>query len=224
MSENGRSDLPLFEDRWNCQFHRQLYAILGCTSLFIGGFIAFLFLVVIPFGGGYRGRRQFLSVILIMFGVFLLSLRTIYHPIRILKDGLSFTVPVQHHFLPFDQVDFITKADLERVNIYRKAPGDVPLSIASVASGIKADDRIRDWSRFYNTLKACLMSAQPDKSESYLVRDYQEVEWAPEALGVLENRRGLKWDQSRVARWTNEEVLKQDRRLVELADIQGYLK
>jgi len=230
MDGPGPSDSPLFEDDWNCRDNQRGLVAIGSSIITMGVLTGTIF------GFWTRGAGGALCYLLIIFivstglGAFILSQWGMYRPFRIMEDGISFTKPSSQPFLPFDQIDFIITADNEIVHVYTMAFDDHPITIASTERNMPADpdiryfERIGDWPRFYETFKACLTMAQPETRESYLIREYDEVEWTAEALDALDNRLGWGLEASNIARRINEEVLKQDRRLVELADIQGYLK
>lgn len=225
----------LFEDSYNSKSHLIWYTWLGILAISIGLFFIFLF-ILSPVGIDYftlfsfyspaRDGLIYLSICFfsILFGIFLFRLRKEYHRFRLFEDGISFTVPVNNPFLPFNQIDFITKADYDRITIYRKSPGTIPLTISSSENQIGAHDVISDRARFLDTFGERLKRAHPDRSETSLIRDYKNVGWTSEALEALENR--LRWglEGSEVARWTNEEILKSGRDRVDLSDIHKFLK
>ena len=214
----------LFEDSWNYRFHRLNWGILGSISIIIGAFYAFII------GFYSKDGEEFLVLILIpsgiaiLFGLFLFFLRTEYHKFRIFENGISFTVPLNNPFLPFNQIDFITKADHEGIQIYRKAPNNYPISITSAASNSRAADRIGDWSRFMETLEKSIRQISDEQNEEKFIRSHKKVQWSKEALDALEKRLDWGWTKSNVVRGINEDILKNGRNRVELSDVQRFLK
>jgi hypothetical protein len=220
----------LFEDAYEYKSNRVAYILIGSLAIFLG----VIFLTLVISSNGWKLATFFdvldfdifigMLFISMVFGLFLFYMSTKYHKFRIFENGISFTVPLNNPFLSFDDIDFITKADYERITIYRKSPNDSHLTVSSAESRQSANDHVRDWSRFVETLETRLMQTHQDRIEINLIRDYKNVGWAREALKALEDR--LRWglDSSAVARWTNERVLKEGRYKVELSDIQEFLK